>query len=57
MNDNTNRKPIPVEDMDRETLATRLALALGQPCNTTGPAEMVVLTLADVRKIIFEALA
>ena len=31
MNDNTNRKPIPVEDMDRETLATRLALALGQP--------------------------
>ncbi len=56
MNDNTNRKPIPVEDMDRETLANRLALALGQPCNATGPAEMVVLTLADVRKIIFEAL-
>ncbi len=57
MNDNTNRKPIPVEDMDRETLATRLALALGQPCNATGRAEMVVLTLADVRRILFEALA
>ena len=57
MNDNTNRKPIPVEDMDRETLATRLALALGQPRNATGPAEMVVLTLADVRSILFEALA
>ena len=57
MNDNTNRKPIPVEDMDRETLATRLALALGQPRNATGPAEMVVLTLEEVRRILFEALA
>ena len=57
MNDNTNRKPVPVEDMDRETLATRPALAIGQTCNATGPAEMVVLTLADVRSILFEALA
>ena len=57
MNDNTNRKPAPVEDMDRETLATRLALALGQPCASTDPGDMVELTLEEVRRILFEALA
>ncbi len=57
MNDNTNRKPAPVEDMDRETLATRLALSLGQPCNATGPDDDIALTLGEVRRILFEALA
>ena len=57
MNDNTNRKPVPVEDMDRETLATRLALALGQPCSATGPDDDIALTLGEVRRILFEALA